>query len=123
MDAATEDRLAHTALRLAAAMRDNPAAAHRTLQSMARLELEQVACALAAFVPPNRAPRGVLRQLTRDIRDDLAAAHRTVRYQQHAELERTCLALAAAVPDDIPLVELAWWRTLAPALRKGSEAA
>ncbi len=123
MDSAEADRLADTALNLAAATRTNPAVARRHVRSLDRLELEQLACALAAFVPPNRAPHGLLRQLAIDIRNDLGAAHRCVRYMPRVELERVCLALAEVVPDDVPVGELAWWRTLAPAVHNGSEAA
>ncbi len=118
-----EEQLADTALNPAAATRDTPAAARHHIRSLDRLELEQLACVLAAFVPPNRAPHGLLRQLAIDIRNDLGSAHRCVRYMARVELERVCLALAEVVPDDVPVGELAWWRTLAPAVCNGSEAA
>lgn len=108
-----EDHLADTAVALAADIRDNPAAARDRIRHLDRLALEQLTCVLAAFVPPNRAPRGPLRVLTVHMRDDVAAAHRAVRYMQTLDLRLTCLALAEVVPDDIPLVELAWWRPVA----------
>lgn len=51
MDPADEDRLAATAVTLALDMREDLAAAHRAVRHMDRLELEQVACILAAAVP------------------------------------------------------------------------
>lgn len=48
-----EDRLASDALSLVQDIRFDRLAAHRTLRAMDRLELEQVACALAAMVDPS----------------------------------------------------------------------
>lgn len=45
-----EDRLAAQALLLAADMRQDLGAVHRTVAAMDRLELEQVCCVLAAMV-------------------------------------------------------------------------
>jgi hypothetical protein len=49
-----EDRLAAAALGLATDMREDLGAAHRSVRAMDRLELEQVACVLAAMVDVNR---------------------------------------------------------------------
>lgn len=47
------DDLAATALTLVADIRDDRPAAHRTLHAMSRIEVEQVACVLAAMCDPN----------------------------------------------------------------------
>lgn len=51
VDPQIEDRLAATALQLAADIRDDRAQAHRTVRYMSRLELEQMVCILAAAMP------------------------------------------------------------------------
>ncbi len=54
LDMATlEDRLAAEALALVQDIRFDRAAAHRAVHAMDRLQLEQVACVLAAMVDPN----------------------------------------------------------------------
>lgn len=51
MDPADEDRLAATAVTLALDMREDLAAAHRTVRYASREELEQLVCTLAAALP------------------------------------------------------------------------
>lgn len=119
-----EDWLADVAIRLAQDARSEPALARTRLKELSPLEQQQIACVLAAFLPLPHAPRGTLRQLVHNIRHDVPAAHRTVAgMSKRGRLEDLCLMLAAVVPDDRPWLELAWWRTLAPAVRKGSVAA
>jgi hypothetical protein len=49
-----EDRLAGQALQLVTDVRDDLAAAHRTVRVLDHLELEQLCCVLAAMVDPTK---------------------------------------------------------------------
>ncbi len=50
--------------------------------------------------------------MAQDIREDTAAAHRRLRALGRLELEQLCCVLAAMAPVDVPLREIAWWRSL-----------